>query len=218
MAGRNRFSLVELLVVIAVISLLMTLLLPSLSLAKRSANSISCTNNLKQLGIVVSYYLGDSNDTFPSGDAAGALNDGAKVYMQLAPYIPGAVDKDGTPRIYFIDSGTKCEATSKLMVCPGSGTTNAGANYGWNPYIVSPPYTATYGTYPTLRSIRRPSTILMISDAKFHTLSFWDYTNNGTGLPSRVSLRHPGLKTNLLYVDGHVMAFGNTLGYQTIFY
>lgn len=59
---KNGFTLVELLVVIAIISILAGMLLPALESAIESAHRIKCTNNLKQVNLMMNYYAGDYDD------------------------------------------------------------------------------------------------------------------------------------------------------------
>ena len=59
------FTLVELLVTIAIIALLAALLLPALSRAKESGRRVACLNNLHQMAIAIGTYSVDSRGRFP---------------------------------------------------------------------------------------------------------------------------------------------------------
>jgi prepilin-type N-terminal cleavage/methylation domain-containing protein len=59
------FTLVELLLVVAVIAILAALLLPALGQAKAKAQRSACINNLRQINLGVRMYADDSSDAFP---------------------------------------------------------------------------------------------------------------------------------------------------------
>ena len=65
---RRGFTLVELLVVMAVIGILVALLLPAVQAAREASRRIQCANNVKQIGLAVQLYH-DSKRQFPLGGA-----------------------------------------------------------------------------------------------------------------------------------------------------
>ena len=66
------FTLIELLVVVGIISVLVSLLLPSLQKARDQANRIACQSNLRQSYVAVVMYANDNRDWFPFASAGGS--------------------------------------------------------------------------------------------------------------------------------------------------
>ena len=73
--SRRAFTLIELLIVIAIIAILAAILMPVLSSARQRADQVYCLNNMRQWGLGFHMYCDDNNNFVPEeGDTAQAIN------------------------------------------------------------------------------------------------------------------------------------------------
>jgi prepilin-type N-terminal cleavage/methylation domain-containing protein len=85
--GRRGFTLVELLVVVAIIALLMALLLPAVQGAREAARKTQCANNLSQIGKATEQYVSSMGVLPPGGQTAHGIN----WFWALLPQLGDAV-------------------------------------------------------------------------------------------------------------------------------
>lgn len=127
------FTLIELLIVIAIIAILAALLLPALRRAKYEAKMVVCKNNLRQNALAASTYAGDSNEFYPKigalrgGMAATRHFDNANHYnlsfyiesylrdpeLLSCPIAPGRSTNVGNYLMFFQSSGIDIKGVAK---------------------------------------------------------------------------------------------------------
>ncbi len=118
MRHRKGFSLIELLIVVAIIGLLASVLLPALREVRRRGLQTVCLSNLRQVGILFTYYAEDQRDLYPAANDPVGTDPAVWLWMgrgfrgTLEPYL-GKIT-EARPSILWCpaDPSTKYEKTS----------------------------------------------------------------------------------------------------------
>jgi len=155
---RKAFTLVELLVVIAVIALLMSILMPALQRVRKMAKATICRSNVRQWGLIFKLYGEDHDAKLPQSVAGGSLN------AQEAYWIVGTLPYYKAKDIRICPSTKVVRepedwSHGSTFACWGpfksGGTSDWYADfdtgsYGINDWCATPPSDrSTYWTFPT---------------------------------------------------------------------
>jgi prepilin-type N-terminal cleavage/methylation domain-containing protein/prepilin-type processing-associated H-X9-DG protein len=209
---RFGFTLVELLVVMAIISILAAMLLPALTKAREQARSVSCRSNLKQVGLAFGMYQQDFDEYFPSANNAGWANVGGgwgKVWTGVA-YIPyhhplHILANGGYLKVGWQNNGQRARDT--VLTCPSDRNASFSVSDSTNntqckrahiaegltcSYNVS--FHLTHNTYARYRdwakNMGRPGSTMLAMD--------WDWSAQLSGFDLQGCIRRTNSSTSSL--------------------
>ena len=200
------FTLIELLVVIAIIAILAALLLPSLNRAREVARSITCVNNLKNVGTVFNMYAGDFKDRWPAPRCTDSLGLGYWTITLQTYYYGQRVSNLGSTvgMNKLRQSFWTCPVLKKMSSWYLLG-------YGINMFLPPMKNTDTWGTIdlsaPTPNRLKSPSLTILVGDSVGRSSPItgdWHLSNTTrTNVTNLFGFVH-SKKTNMLFCDGHV--------------
>lgn len=197
----KKFTIIELLIILAVIAILVTLLISSLSQARESAKKAVCFSNLKQIANAVEMYKKSYNLRLPKSVEAIGTN-----WTDIGNHHEWKILLN---EFLNQESDSNDELNQGVFACPSNDKNKIKrGGYGWNvSYLKYEPIdnslseTQYYFGYKFL-SITNPDETLLIGDTAD---SGWDINvcRSPDGILSRVGNRHTG-KLNILWADSHI--------------
>ncbi|OGV52178.1 MAG: hypothetical protein A2X49_05890 [Lentisphaerae bacterium GWF2_52_8] len=197
------FTLIELMLVIASISILMALLLPALNKAREMAKRISCLNNPRQIYLGFLMYENDFNNWMPTNKASPDIRWVAK----LQPYVQGSLHEKeiAQPNTYAYNKVWWCPNACRTVIWSGypyMGDISYG--YNQNAFGAVWGYSKSYPNGLKFSMLKKPSAHLLTTEP--HTAladpSTWAYMGRQASFSSNVYPRHEPF-ANTLFCDGH---------------
>ncbi len=178
------FTLVELIVVVAMISVLLALSVSGLRAAREQTRAVVCASNLRQLLLSMNSYAG-TNGTFPPGFEVPDVDEQGERYA-------GTCTIDPVGRWWFDRSLELNHATMDgvdVLTCPSRRQSDPTlsmdilcGNYGANlsicriQHYLKPYRSAFFGVPLSIAQIRRPSETLLLVDSGYSLISWWHAT------------------------------------------
>ncbi len=179
MRHRNRrgFTLIEVLVVIAIIGILVALILPAVQAAREAARRLGCSNNLKQIGLAIHNYT-TAHDMFPYG-----LN-GFSPHAAMLPYLE-QVNRYNAINFEFgimapvdLEENRTARGMVSVYLCPSDmpSDTEAGpTSYAANEGIASGATLATSNGPFALSTSWMPYRLADVTDGTTTTVAFSEW-------------------------------------------
>jgi prepilin-type N-terminal cleavage/methylation domain-containing protein/prepilin-type processing-associated H-X9-DG protein len=128
-SGKKGFTLIELLVVIAIIAILIGLLLPAVQKVREAAARMSCSNNMKQLGLAM-YGFQNSFGYFPASSwttGVPAAGNTSGTFHSWRAFALDYIEQGGIAKQYNLDKNwydpanlTAVSTTVKTYICPST--------------------------------------------------------------------------------------------------
>lgn len=186
---RKSFTMIELLVVVAIIAVLAALLLPALQNAKEQSKRTACLNNAKQVSLAL-LMMADDNNGWING--TGQPNS-PPAFVSWYPAITNYLGKNNA----LVKDGLR-------IGCPSMDSRDTWWPFGVNTFF-SGPDGLTWTPMHSLHEVLHPSRVFLLADCYItypFSVSHFDTTVLGTPGTDQYA-RHKGLGLNFLYVDGH---------------
>ncbi|WDE98882.1 DUF1559 domain-containing protein [Lentisphaera profundi] len=191
------FTLIELLIVVAIIGILASLLLPVLGKARKKAKQTVCKSQLKQIHLAMTMYELDNDQYLPYVRVDPPAHS-QPWYWTLAPYLGIDREETGTMREVEISLGSnvfKCPSNDSLNV-PVYGTSTNITGYAMPQWAGWGGKGALYAPIK-ITNVSEPSHAMLLGETDLK------YYLNGGDTNFLNSLYHDGLN-NRLFIDGHV--------------